>query len=59
MEPNRDKLAYFKGVINVLTYSVFGYMGLFGEDFKDQRPMGAVLAFEATRGLGKMIQEAV
>ena len=59
MEPNRDKLAYFKGVINILTFSVFGSMGLFGEDFKEQRTMGAVLAFEAARELGKMIQEAV
>jgi len=59
MEPNRDKLAYFKGVINIITFSVFGYMGLFEEAFKDNRCLGAVLAFEAARELGKMIQEAV
>jgi len=35
MEPNREKLAYFKGVINILTFSVFGYMGLFEEAFAD------------------------
>ena len=29
MEPNRDTLAYFKGVITIITFSVFGYMGLF------------------------------
>ena len=29
MDPNRDKLAYFKGVINIITFSTFGYMGLF------------------------------
>jgi len=59
MEPNREKLAYFKGVVNIITFSVFGYMGLYEEAFKYQRPMGAVLAFEAARELGKMIQEAV
>jgi hypothetical protein len=29
MEPNREKLAYFKSVIHIVTFSVFGYMGLF------------------------------
>jgi len=34
MEPNREKLAYFKSVVNVLAFSVFGYMGLFEEAYK-------------------------